>query len=336
MEYNLAFVLFVVCLALIFDFTNGFHDAGNSIATIVATRVLKPIQAVIWAAFFNFIAFLFFKLSVASTIGTGIVNPEIVTPYLIFAALLSAITWNLFTWYFGLPSSSSHALIGGIVGAAIGQGGTATLKWSGFIKVLSAIIISPLIGIIVGLIITIIVIRLTRNWGEEIKKRLFKFLQLVSSAMLSLSHGGNDAQKTMGIISLLLYSASLQEQKFFVPFWVMVSCNVVLGLGTLMGGWRIIYTMARKITSLDPIRACCAEAGATIVIFSATTLGVPVSTTHTVTGAIAGVGLSRSLLSTSWYMMNRIFLTWLITIPATGTIAAGIISLIDYVRTLTY
>jgi len=327
MEYSLAFILFVIGLAFIFDFTNGFHDAGNSIATIVATRVLTPVQAVIWAAFFNFIAFLFFKLSVASTIGTGLVDTEIVSPSLIFAALVSAIIWNIITWYVGLPSSSSHALIGGIVGAAIGQGGVSALKMEGLIKVLSAIVLSPLMGILIGILISALMIKLTKNWGEEIKNRCFKFVQLLSSAMLSLSHGGNDAQKTMGIISLLLYSASLQEERFAVPLWVVISCNMVMALGTLFGGWRIVHTMAQKITPLDPVRAACAETGAAIVIFAATNFGVPVSTTHTVTGAIAGVGVSNSFWSTNWQIMNRIFLTWALTIPATSLIAIAVIAL---------
>ncbi|MBN8511893.1 MAG: inorganic phosphate transporter [Rickettsiales bacterium] len=330
MEYSLGFILFVIGLAFVFDFTNGFHDAGNSIATIVATRVLTPIQAVIWAAFFNFIAFLFFKLSVAHTIGTGLIDTEIVSPALIFAALLSAVIWNILTWYFGLPSSSSHALIGGIVGAAVGQSGVTVLKMNGLIKVLSAIILSPLIGILIGILISALMIRLTKYWSETIKNRCFKLVQLLSSAMLSLSHGGNDAQKTMGIISLLLYSASLQEQQFTVPFWVVISCNAVIGIGTLCGGWRIIYTMARKITTLDPVRASCAETGAAIVIFSATYFGLPVSTTHTVTGAIAGVGVSSSFWSTNWKMMNRIFLTWAITIPATSLIAISVTSLFNF------
>lgn len=321
MESSLMFTLLVIFLAFIFEFTNGFHDAANSIATIVATKVLSPLQAVIWAAFFNCVAFLFFKLSVATTIGNGLVNPEIVNPHLIFAAMISAISWNLLTWYYGLPSSSSHALIGGIVGAAICKGGIYSLQFSGFTKIMVGMLLSPLLGILAGLCLATLITRLVKNPSNK----WFKILQLASSAMLSLSHGGNDAQKTMGIISLLLLSSFSPGQEFHIPSWVVLSCYAVMGLGTLAGGWRIVHTMGQKITTLTPVLGSAAEAGATIVIFIATGLGAPVSTTHTVTGSIAGVGMSQGF--TSWSTMYKIFLAWLITIPATGLIAAAIMSL---------
>lgn len=322
MEYSAIFILFVIFLAFVFDFTNGFHDAGNSIATIVTTGVLTPRQAVIWAAFFNFIAFLVFKLAVAKTIGTGLIQPSIVSPYLIFATLTGAISWNIITWYYGLPSSSSHALIGGLVGAALVKGGWSSLEYSGLIKVLSAIVLSPLAGMIVGSLLTFIVIHLTKRNRDNVNHTWFKRLQLISSAMLSLTHGGNDAQKTMGIIAVLLYSSSWLGDKFYVPFWVVISCHFVIALGTLFGGWRIVHTMGKKITELNTLKGCCAETGAAVIIFAATNIGLPVSTTHTVTGSIAGVGLSHDFWGVQWSMMNKIFLTWVVTIPSSALIAA--------------
>lgn len=327
MEYSAAFILLVIFLAFTFDFTNGFHDAGNSIATIVTTGVLTPRQAVVWAAFFNFIAFLFFKLAVANTIGTGLIQPSIVSPYLIFATLIGAISWNMITWYYGLPSSSSHALIGGFAGAALVKGGWSALELTGFIKVLSAIILSPLAGMAVGLLLTYFVVRLTKHNSENINHKWFKRLQLISSALLSLTHGGNDAQKTMGIIAVLLYSSSWLGDKFYIPFWVVISCHLVIALGTLFGGWRIVHTMGKKITDLTTLKGCCAETGAAVIIFAATDLGIPVSTTHTVTGSIAGVGLSYSFWGVQWPMINKIFLTWIITIPATAIISACVMLL---------
>lgn len=327
MGAELIFILFVILLAFIFDFTNGFHDASNSIATIVATGVLTPRQAVIWAAFFNFIAFLFFKLSVANTIGTGLIAPELVDSFLIFAALTGAIMWNLITWYYGLPSSSSHALIGGLAGAALAKGGVASLKYSAFYKIIAAIIISPTLGILLGLIIALLIGKLTQNFNEVTKYKWFKSLQLFSSAMLSLSHGGNDAQKTMGIIAVLLYSANWLGEEFHIPFWVIIACHFVMGLGTLGGGWRIVSTLGEKITTLNHMKGCAAETSAAIIISAATNLGVPISTTHTVTGTIAGVGIVGSLNNTDWSVIYRIFSTWLLTIPSTALIAAGIMYL---------
>lgn len=324
METSATFIIFVIFLALIFDFTNGFHDAANSIATIVATEVLTPLQAVMWAAFFNFIAFLFFKLAVANTIGTGLVHPDVVSPHVIFAALVSAITWNIATWYFGLPSSSSHALIGGLAGAAFAKGGMHALELSGFIKVTAAIILSPLIGMVIGFLLTLLVDRLTKRNSGATNHRWFRRIQLISSALLSLTHGSNDAQKTMGVIAVLLYSSSWLGNHFYVPFWVVIACHFVIALGTLVGGWRIVNTMGKKITHLNTLRGSCAEAGAAMVIFAATDFGVPVSTTHTVTGSIAGVGLSQSFWGVQWSMMHKIFLTWILTIPATAIIAAAV------------
>lgn len=331
MEHSIAFVFFVIALAFAFDFTNGFHDAANSIATIVATGVLTPRQSVLWAAFFNFIAFFFFKLTVANTVGTGLVHPDIVTPYLIFATLIGAIFWNLITWYFGLPSSSSHALIGGLAGAALAKGGWHALQFSGFTKVIIAIILSPLIGLIIGWLLSLLVNKFTKKNSAQKNHRWFKRLQLVSSAFLSLTHGGNDAQKTMGLIAVLLYSTSFMGNHFYVPFWVILSCYLVLALGTLFGGWRIVKTMGHKITHLNTLRGCCAESAAAFVIFTATHYGIPISTTQTITGSIAGVGISKSFWSVKWPMIHKIFLTWVLTIPATAILAALVMWLESFV-----
>lgn len=273
---------------------------------------------------FNFIAFLVFSLSVAKTIGSGLVNPDVVNPALIFAALIGAIFWNLATWYYGLPSSSSHALIGGLAGAAVAKAGFSTLILAGFVKVIAGIFISPLVGMLIGYWLTMTLTRFAKRHDKARMEHLFKGFQLASSALLSLTHGGNDAQKTMGIIAVLLYSASWLNGDFHVPFWVVVSCHTVIALGTLAGGWRIVHTMGKKITELTPLRGCAAETGAAAMIFAATELGVPVSTTHTVTGAIAGVGFVNGPSLTHWPVLRRIFLAWLLTIPAAGLVAAGI------------
>ncbi len=321
METSSVFILFVLFLAFAFDFTNGFHDAANSIATIVATKVLTPLQAVMWAAFFNFIAFMFFNLAVANTIGKGVIQPTIVSPYLIFATLSSAIIWNIITWYYGLPSSSSHALIGGLAGAAFVKGGIGALEWSGLTKIIAAIVLSPLLGLIIGLALTFLVVRLTKYNTEASNNRWFKGLQLISSALLSLTHGGNDAQKTMGVIAALLYSSAWHGDHFYIPFWVVISCHLVIALGTLAGGWRIVHTMGMKITHLSTLRGCCAETSAAMVISAATDFGIPISTTQTVTGSIVGVGISESFWAVHWPIMHKIFLTWMLTIPATAIIA---------------
>lgn len=321
MEHTFLFIILVVALALAFDFTNGFHDAANSIATIVATEVLTPKQAVLWAASFNFMAFFFFKLAIAKTVGVGLIDPQILSPYVLFATLISAIAWNIITAFLGLPSSSSHALIGGLAGAAFAKGGLSALQFSGFTKVLIAIFLSPILGLIIAYALIFFLHNVLKLSENSRKHKSFKYIQLVSSALLSLTHGGNDAQKSMGIIAGVLFSASLLGPTFYVPTWVILACYFFIALGTLMGGWRIVNTMGHKITHLNPFRGSCAETGAAAVIFAATHFGVPVSTTQTVTGAIAGVGLSQSFWGTQWGTIRRIFITWILTIPATAILA---------------
>jgi PiT family inorganic phosphate transporter len=327
MEYSTLFIIGIIVLAYAFDFINGFHDAGNAIATIVTTGVLTPRQAVLWAAFFNFFAFCFFNLMVAKTIGKGIIDPEIISPNLIFSALIGATSWNLITWYFGLPSSSSHALIGGLAGAGIAHGGFSSLQSAGFIKVAFGIFITPLLGLAAGALIGMFLHQRFKNHQEEQLSRWFKYLQLTSSALLSLAHGSNDAQKTMGIITALLMSASWLEGPFHVPFWVVISCYFMISLGTLFGGWRIVHTMGSCITHLNSMRGCAAETGAAAVILASTEGGIPVSTTQTVTGSIAGVGFSNTKGGTHWRMVKMIGMAWLLTIPAAGLVSAGIMAL---------
>lgn len=317
--HSIYLIYFIVLLALAFDFINGFHDAANSTATIVATGVLKPIWAVAWAAFFNFIAFLFFHLNVASTIGTGLISPDIITPLTILAALVGAMTFSLFTWYIGLPSSSSHALIGGLIGAGLAAGGWRALELAGLTKTLLAIIISPLLGMILAIALMHILGRALRHWHRESWARK---LQFVSAALLSLGHGGNDAQKIMGIIAAILFSANLLGNHFYVPLWVVITCNFVMALGTFFGGWRIAHTLGKKITHLDPISGSCAETGAALTLFAANYYGIPVSTTHTITGAIAGVGTAHGWRGTNWKVMRQIVWAWLATIPAAAVVAA--------------
>lgn len=326
MDANTLFILFVILMAFVFEFINGFHDAANSIATIVTTGVLSPRQAVIWAAFFNFIAFLIFNLMVAKTIGNGLIDTSLVDAAFILTALISAISWNLLTWFYGLPSSSSHALIGGLAGAAIGKGGFASLKLSGFVKVFGGIIFSPILGLLIGLLFTYFFNKLLNHYSQRRLNKIFKGFQLTSSALLSLTHGGNDAQKTMGIIAILLFSASWIKGDFYVPFWVVISCHAVISLGTLAGGWRIVRTLGTKITKLNTMKGCAAETGAAVTIFIATQYGIPISTTHTVTGAIAGVGLA-SVKGTRWDVLRKIFFAWVFTIPATMAIASIIMIL---------
>ncbi|RVI00867.1 inorganic phosphate transporter, partial [Sinorhizobium meliloti] len=295
MDATLAFPLLVglIAVALFFDFLNGLHDAANSIATIVSTRVLRPQYAVFWAAFFNFIAFLFFGLHVAETLGTGIIDPGIVTPQVIFAALMGAITWNIVTWVFGIPSSSSHALIGGLVGAGLAKTGFSSIVWQGLLKTAGAIVMSPGIGFVLALLLVLIVSWLFVRQTPFAVDSTFRVLQFVSASLYSLGHGGNDAQKTMGIIAVLLFSQGYLGSEFYVPFWVVITCQAAIALGTLFGGWRIVHTMGSKITKLNPMQGFCAETGGAITLFAATWLGIPVSTTHTITGAIIGVGAAR-------------------------------------------
>ncbi len=320
---SFSFIVLTIALALFFDFLNGFHDAANSIATIVSTRVLKPQWAVLWAAFFNFIAFAFFGLHVAGTIGVGLIDPGIINEQLIFAALSGAILWNIFTWYFGLPSSSSHALIGGLLGAGIAKAGVKPLIFSGISKVLLAIVISPLLGLVLGGLLMFLIARLFFYISPQRIDAWFRNLQLLSSAFISLGHGGNDAQKTMGIIAILLYSSHLLGDHFYVPFWVIVSCNFVIALGTFFGGWRIVKTMGMKITKLKPVSGFCAETASGLTLFLATALGIPVSTTHTITGAIVGVGSIHRIRAVRWGIAKNIIWAWILTIPAAGLVAAA-------------
>jgi len=312
----------LITVALLFDFLNGLHDAANSIATIVSTRVLRPRYAVLWAAFFNFVAFLFFGLNVAQTIGTGIVEAQIIDPAVIFGALSGAIAWNLITWGVGIPSSSSHALVGGIVGAGTAKAGLAAIVWSGLGKTLLAIVLSPAVGLLLALVLVLITSWCFSRTTPFVVDSAFRWLQFVSASFYSLGHGGNDAQKTMGIIAVLLYSQGLLAGGFHVPLWVVLTCQAAMGLGTLLGGWRIVHTMGSKITRLTPMQGFCAETGGAITLFLATWLGVPVSTTHTITGAIVGVGAARRTSAVRWGVAGNIVIAWVITLPASGLIAA--------------
>jgi len=328
---SLAIVIFIVILALIFDFINGFHDSANSIATIVSTQVLRPRQAVLWAAFFNFVAILLFDSRVANTVGTGIVNPSIVDNALLIAAVSGAIVWNLITWWLGLPSSSSHALIGGLIGAGLMKEGFEILVWKGIIKTSIFIFISPLIGLILGLILMVVVMNLSRYSTISKSNRIFRKLQLFSAAIFSIGHGLNDAQKTMGIIALVLFSGGYLGPTFHIPYWVVIVCYTVIALGTLSGGWRIVKTMGTKITKLQPIGGFCAETAAALSIIGASVAGIPVSTTHTITGAIMGVGSTKRLSAVRWGVAGNIIWAWILTIPITGILSAGIYYLIKTV-----
>ena len=324
MEHIAPLLLFgLIGIALLFDLLNGLHDAANSIATVVSTRVLSPQVAVFWAAFFNFIAFLIFNHNVAATVGKGIVSPDIVDAQVIFGALMGAISWNLITWGLGIPSSSSHALIGGLIGAGTSKAGFSAIVWSGVGKTVAAIFLSPMIGLALALVMVLITSWLFVRQTPAMVDRLFRKAQLVSAALYSLGHGGNDAQKTMGIIAVLLYSQGMLGSEFSVPFWVVISCQAAMGLGTLMGGWRIVHTMGSKITRITPREGACAEFGGSIMLFGATWLAIPVSTTHTITGCIMGVGAARRASAVRWGVAGNIIIAWFITIPAAATIAAA-------------
>jgi inorganic phosphate transporter, PiT family len=327
MEHVTFVLVFLIAVALIFDLINGMHDAANSIATVVSTRVLKPFHAVLWAGFFNFAAYFIghyfgFESKVASTIGKGLISPELVDNAVIFGALMGAISWNLITWWYGIPSSSSHALVGGIVGAGVTKAGTGAIVWSGLSKTLSAIVLSPFTGFILGILMIILVswlfLRANPLWADG----LFRKLQLVSSALYSIGHGSNDAQKTAGIIAVLLYSNGVYSE-FTVPAWVVFSCYTVMGIGTMLGGWRIVHTMGSRITKLTPMQGACAETAGAITLFGATYLGIPVSTTHTITSAIVGVGSARRASAVRWGLAGRIVWAWIITIPASAAMAAA-------------
>jgi PiT family inorganic phosphate transporter len=314
----------LIATALAFDFLNGLHDAANSIATIVSTRVLRPSFAVFWAAFFNFIAFLVFGLTVAQTVGKGIVQPDIVTAGVIFAALCGAIVWDVVTWLLGIPSSSSHALIGGLVGAGVARSGFGAVVWSGFLKTSAAIVVSPLLGFVLALSLVAAVSWIFVRSTPLAVDNLFRTLQFGSAALYSLGHGGNDAQKTMGVISVLLYSQGYMPNGFQVPLWVVLSCQAAMAFGTLFGGWRIVHTMGSKITRLTPMRGFCAETAGASTLFFATWLGVPVSTTHTITGAIVGVGAARRTAAVRWNVAQSIVVAWVLTLPAAALIAAAV------------
>jgi PiT family inorganic phosphate transporter len=320
---SLPFLIGLIAIALAFDFLNGLHDAANSIATIVSTRVLRPQYAVFWAAFFNFIAFLFFGLHVAQTVGKGIVDVDIVDAQVIFGALMGAISWNLITWLLGIPSSSSHALVGGLLGAGVTKAGLSAVVWSGVFKTAAAIVLSPAAGLALALLLVLITSWLFVRATPTSADRSFRKLQLLSASLYSLGHGGNDAQKTMGIIAVLLYSQHRLTGDFHIPFWVVLACQGAMGLGTLLGGWRIVHTMGSKITRLTPAQGFCAETGGAITLFAATWLGIPVSTTHTITGAIVGVGASRRLSAVRWNVASSIIVAWVVTLPAAALIGAG-------------
>lgn len=322
MDGPLLILIFLIAVALLFDFLNGLHDAANSIATIVATRVLPPVYAVGWAAFFNFIAFLFFGLHVANTIGKGIIDPSVISDQVIFGALMGAISWNVITWLAGIPSSSSHALIGGLLGAGIAKAGPGAIVTAGVTKTVAAIFLSPAVGFALALLLVFLVSWIFMKANPAFADRIFRRLQFVSASAYSLGHGGNDAQKTMGIIAVLLYSRGMLGDEFSVPFWVVITCQAAIALGTLFGGWRIVHTMGSRITRLSPQQGFCAETGGAITLFLATGLGIPVSTTHTITGAIVGVGAARRASAVRWGVARSIVTAWFITMPAAAAIAA--------------
>jgi inorganic phosphate transporter, PiT family len=325
-------VLMLVLLALAFDFMNGFHDAANSIATVVSTGVLKPGQAVVFAAFFNFVAYFVFPLGVAATIGKGIAMPGVVDMHVVFGALVGAITWNLITWYYGIPSSSSHALIGGIVGAVVAKAGTSALITAGVLKVLAFILVSPTLGFLLGSLLMVAVAWICRRVSPSRVDKYFRSLQLLSAGAYSLGHGGNDAQKTAGIIWLLLIAATaanvpglpewMKASSNHLPGWVVICCYVTISLGTMFGGWRIVKTMGQRITKLKPVGGFCAETGGAMTLFLATGLGIPVSTTHTITGAIVGVGSTQRASAVRWGVAGNIVWAWIFTIPASAFVAA--------------
>ncbi|AXQ29068.1 inorganic phosphate transporter [Solimonas sp. K1W22B-7] len=319
---SIEIVVLLVIMALLFDFMNGFHDAANSIATVVSTGVLKPQWAVLWAASFNFIAYFIFPLKVAATIGKGTIDPSIIDQYVIFGALTGAIAWNLITWWYGLPSSSSHALVGGLVGAGVAKVGTGALIKAGLIKIVAFIVVAPMLGFLLGSLLMLAVSWLCFRSNPRKVDRRFRRLQLVSASLYSLGHGGNDAQKTAGIIWMLLIAAGITTAADPVPVWVVFSCYVTIALGTMFGGWRIVKTMGQKITKLKPVGGFCAETGGAMTLFFATALGIPVSTTHTITGAIVGVGSSRKVSAVRWGVAGSIVWAWVLTIPASAFISA--------------
>ncbi|SER36034.1 inorganic phosphate transporter, PiT family [Faunimonas pinastri] len=315
-------IIALIAIALLFDFLNGLHDAANSIATVVSTRVLPPKAAVFWAAFFNFVAFLVFGLHVADTLGTGIVSMGVLDSYVLFGALMGAIAWNLLTWWAGIPSSSSHALVGGLLGAGIAKAGFSAIVWNGVLKTIGAIVLSPALGFFLALLLVLVVTWIVARRTPFAVDRSFRVLQFISAALYSLGHGGNDAQKTMGIIAGLLYAGGFLTGPFHVPLWVVLACQSAMACGTLFGGWRIVRTMGSRITDLNPMQGFCAEIGGAITLFLATYLGIPVSTTHTITGAIVAVGAARRTRAVRWNVASSIVVAWVVTIPAAGLVGA--------------
>lgn len=316
----MTFLYIVIALVLIFDFINGFHDSANSIATVVSTKVLSPFSAVVLAAIFNFVAFAVFPLKVATTMGKGIINPDVINLNVIAAALIAAITWNLLTWWWGLPSSSSHTLVGGLVGAAVASSGISSVVFAGLIKIIAFIVIAPVLGTIISFIISTGVVYLVRNRSPFGVDKHFRRLQLLSAAAFSLGHGGNDAQKSMGIIWVALIVSGLATKNDKIATWIVLSCQAAIALGTLFGGWRIVKTMGQKITKLKPFEGFCAETAGALTLFGATHFGIPVSTTHTITGAIIGVGARKGISSVKWGVTTKIFWAWILTIPVSAII----------------
>jgi PiT family inorganic phosphate transporter len=320
----MTFLYVLIALVLIFDFINGFHDSANSIATVVSTKVLSPLAAVGLAATFNFIAFLVFPLNVAKTIGKGVINPEIITLELIAAAITAAIIWNLITWWMGLPSSSSHTLVGGLVGAAVAGYGFGSVIYAGVIKIAIFIVVAPLLGMIMAYIISVFVLHIVKNRTPFGVDRWFRRLQLLSASAFSLGHGGNDAQKSMGIIWVALIASNQVAKDAPIDLWIVLSCHAAIALGTLFGGWRIVKTMGQKITKLKPFEGFCAETAGALTLFGATHFGIPVSTTHTITGAIIGVGATKRMSAVKWGVTTKIFWAWILTIPVSALIGAGL------------
>jgi PiT family inorganic phosphate transporter len=319
---SLPALICLIAVALSFDFLNGLHDTANSIATLVSTRMLQPRYAVIWAAFFNFVAFLVFGIHVARTVGVGIVAADVMDARVIFGALMGAISWNLVTWWAGIPSSSSHALIGGLLGAGVTKAGMASIVWGGVLTTGAFIVLSPLLGFFLALLLVLIVSWTFRRATPRGVEGAFQWMQFASASLISLGHGGNDAQKTMGIIAVLLYSQGRLDGEFHVPFWVVITCQAAMALGTLVGGWRIVHTVGSRITRLTPAQGFCASTGGAIMLFAATYLGIPVSTTHTVTGSVIGVGAARKVSAVRWRVATDIVIAWIVTLPISAAVAA--------------
>jgi PiT family inorganic phosphate transporter len=329
----MTFLYILIVLVLVFDFINGFHDSANSIATIVSTKVLSPLSAVAMAAFFNFIAFLIFPLKVATTMGKGVINPDVINLTVIAAALFAAIMWNLLTWWYGLPSSSSHTLVGGLIGAAVASAGWNSVIMAGVIKIVIFIVIAPLLGMVMSFIISAIVIFFARNHSPSGVDKYFRRLQLLSAAAFSLGHGGNDAQKSMGIIWVAMIVSGLATKSDPIALWIVLSCHAAIALGTLLGGWRIVKTMGQRITKLKPFEGFCAESAGAITLFGATHFGIPVSTTHTITGAIIGAGARKGVSAVKWGVTTKIFWAWILTIPVSALISFSMYFLLNWILT---